>query len=124
MSTQYGDADLTPPQGFARPEDPDGFTVAPAVIGGDLPEPPPAPGPANPGPAHAGPEHAGRYAGPEQAGRPYPGPQHAGPYAGPEHAGQPYPGQPYGGPPPGPQSDRSEPPAKRSFLGKLLRRNG
>ncbi|MFI9816482.1 hypothetical protein [Saccharothrix variisporea] len=83
MSTQYGDADLTPPQGFARPEDPDGFTVAPAVIGGDLPGPPP---PAETGPAHAGPAHAG--------------------------------------PPDAPVPDHVEPPAKRSFLGKLLRRNG
>lgn len=73
VSTHYGDADLTPPQGFPRPEGPDGFTVAPAVIGGDLPEAAPAPPPPAP-----------------------------------------------------PREQRPEPEEtpKRSFFGKLLRRNG
>ncbi|WP_309116388.1 hypothetical protein [Saccharothrix sp.] len=83
MSTQYGDADLTPPQGFARPEDPDGFTVAPAVIGGDLP---PAGFGAEPAPVD--PVRESGQGGFRQAG------------------------------------EQPEEPPKRSFFGRLLRRNG
>ncbi|MBY8847351.1 hypothetical protein [Saccharothrix longispora] len=52
MSTGNDDLDLTPPQGIGMPAaGDDGWSVAPAVIGGELPEPeplPPAPPPVAP----------------------------------------------------------------------------
>nr|BFE48978.1 hypothetical protein GCM10017745_24050 [Saccharothrix mutabilis subsp. capreolus] len=105
VSTHYGDADLTPPRGFPRQEDPDGFTVAPAVIGGDLPGAPPAPAP--PPTAGHGP-HA----------RP-PGPDAHGLDAhGPDAYGREVHGRGVRG------REQAEEAPKRSFFGKLLRRNG
>ncbi|MDQ2588981.1 hypothetical protein CKY47_34580 [Saccharothrix yanglingensis] len=44
VSTGNDDLDLTPPQGIGMPAaDDDGWSVAPAVIGGELPEPEPLP---------------------------------------------------------------------------------
>ncbi|MGM1058103.1 hypothetical protein [Saccharothrix sp. Mg75] len=80
MSTGDDDLDLTPPRGTRLPAAEGGWSVAPAVIGGELPEPeplPPAAPPTTP------------------------------PVAGPDRGD----GSPAGS-------------AKRSFLDRLLRRDG
>ncbi|GAA3461974.1 hypothetical protein GCM10018963_39870 [Saccharothrix longispora] len=59
VSTGNDDLDLTPPQGIGMPAaGDDGWSVAPAVIGGELPEPEPLPPAAPPARVDEAPEGA------------------------------------------------------------------